>query len=389
MKKRAIMVTVLVILVSFGTMACNQAGNGVVKGGQTYEVESGELAVTVNGSGNIEIAKTRERGLSFGVGGRIDEIKVEKGDRVNKGEEMARLDTSALELGVLKAEDALETAKRVLEDTKEPYDEVDIAVAKSTLAATEAQLSGAYNAWALDQQSTAKWAAVKAAEADLERAQETWDKIEEGFDAEDVAEAERKVAIAEASLEDVRRQLRDAVISAPFGGVIASVDAYEGDIVTPAVMIIKLIDPESKELKIEVDEIDIPQVKVGQRAVIEVEAYPEVEIEGKVSYIYPLSIETFGVVVYEVTIEIEEREEYELLDGMSASADIVVEELQDVLLVPSRAIKRDSEGNRVVEVIEGKEIEERVVSVGASDGDRTEVKEGLEEGQMVLLVERG
>jgi HlyD family secretion protein len=166
---------------------------------------------------------------------------------------------------------------------------------------------------------------------------------------------------------------------------VASVDADEGDNVTSLTTIVTVIDPNSKELKLEVDEIDMPGVKLGQRTIVEVEALPDVRFEGEVTYIYPLSIETFGVVVYEVTIDIEVLEGYEFMDGMSASADIIIDERKDVLLVPSRAVGQDSQGNPMVRVVVDERIEDRPVVTGTNVGGETEILEGLREGEMVVV----
>jgi multidrug efflux pump subunit AcrA (membrane-fusion protein) len=149
MKRWTVAAVLLVLLVSVGTVACNPSGGGAEKDGpsgggaekdgQQVEAKLGDLAITVNGSGNIEISE--ERQLTFGSIGKINEIYVEKGDRVYNGEALAKLDTTSLELAVLKAEDAVEKAKRALEDANEPYDEVDKAVAESTLAAAESKPS--------------------------------------------------------------------------------------------------------------------------------------------------------------------------------------------------------------------------------------------------------
>ena len=69
---------------------------------------------------------------------------------------------------------------------------------------------------------------------------------------------------------------------------------------------------------------------------------------------------------------------------MSATADIVIDERSNVLLVPNRAIKQDSQGNPVVNVVVNEQIEERPVVIGISDGFQTEIIDGLDEGELVM-----
>jgi HlyD family secretion protein len=138
------------------------------------------------------------------------------------------------------------------------------------------------------------------------------------------------------------------------------------------------------ELVVEVDEIDIPGVNLGQEAIIELDALPNAKLAGNVTTIYPLPIEVGGVVVYKVKIIFEVPENLGIKVGMSASADIVLAKRSNVLLVPDRAIDKDKEGKTIVRVVVNKQMEERPVVTGISDGFNTEVISGLGEGEMVL-----
>ena len=139
------------------------------------------------------------------------------------------------------------------------------------------------------------------------------------------------------------------------------------------------------ELKVEVDEIDIADVKPGQRALIEVDALPDLQLEGEVTSISTLSIETGGLVLYEVTISLNASPDSGLKIGMSVIADIIINERNNVLLVPDRAISQDSQGDPIVKVMANEEIEERSVVLGISDGFDTEIVDGLNEGDIVVV----
>jgi len=88
--------------------------------------------------------------------------------------------------------------------------------------------------------------------------------------------------------------------------------------------------------------------------------------------------------LFDVKIEFEVTEGIGLRVGMSASADIVINERSSVLLVPDRAIKQDDQGNDMVEVMVNEQTEERIVVTGLSDGYQTEIISGLEEGEVVI-----
>ena len=413
MKTRVVIGILLLCLTLTAVTACNPfSGDQDKVTEQLVEVVRGDLMVSVSGSGNIVVSD--EANLAFGTSGKIARIYIEEGDDANKGELLAKLDTGPVELALAQAQTALDQAEYNLEKTKEPYSEDDIDSAEAAVEAAEKGLE--YAEWMLDKSEDAVEDAedvlaeatgddIATAEAQLavaEAAVEQWRtemsraeasliaaevQLEAMLDAPDegaVKAAESQLKAARQAVAEAQKQLDEAVITAPFDGEIVNVFADEGDIITPAVPIIHLIDPTVMEIEVEVDEIDIAEVKVGQRVVIEVDALPTLQLEGRVTSISALSIETGGVVLYEVTIGFDVPSGSGLKLGMSATADIIIKEASNVLLVPSRAITEDSEGNPVVKVIVNEEIEERQVTTGISDGFDTEIVYGLNEGETVL-----
>ena len=149
--------------------------------------------------------------------------------------------------------------------------------------------------------------------------------------------------------------------------------------------IVHLVDLTSAELEVEVDEIDIPDIKLGQRAIISVDALPDVELEGEVTFIPQVAREEPGLVLYDVKISFDVPQDLGLRGGMSATADIVIDERNGVLLVPNQAIALDSQGSPVVMVMVDELIEERKIVTGISNGSQTEVLGGLDEGEVVTV----
>jgi RND family efflux transporter MFP subunit len=325
MKRWGIIGTVLLCLALAGSVACQMPDGEINQ--QPADVVRGDLTVTVSGSGYIGV--TNEKQLAFGSGGKIEKLFVEEGDEVKKGEILATLDTSALELSLSQAQLARDEA------------EYNLKQLKDVLHSSQ-------------------------------------DRIKL---------AEEALRVAEEAVTEVQKQLDEAVITAPFDGVIAVLTVKEGDIVPPPTMaaqaIIHLIDLSSLELSAEVDEIDIPDVKPGQKAIIEVDALPDDLIDGEVVSISELPDIQTGLVVYPVKIKFDVPADSAVRAGMSATADIIIQERSDVLLVPSRVVRQDEQGNTVVNVVIGKEIEERAVVTGISNGLQTEIISGLNEGETV------
>ena len=191
---------------------------------------------------------------------------------------------------------------------------------------------------------------------------------------------------------EAERQLNEATIKATFDGVVAQVLVKEGDnIPSPSMApqtVVYLIDPDMMKLVVEVDEIDIPQVVFNQEVIVTLDALLDDEFSGKVTSILPMPMEVAGVVLYNVRIDLEVPENSGVKVGMSASADIIVDQRSDVLMVPSRAVKDDEHGRAVVKVMNNEQIEERVVVVGVDDGLRIEIISGLTEGETVVVESR-
>jgi HlyD family secretion protein len=207
--------------------------------------------------------------------------------------------------------------------------------------------------------------------------------------AQAVKQAQQAVDLARQALVDAQKQLDGAAIAAPFDGVIAAVMAREGDnIASPSLAptpIIQMVNSNFLELAIEVDEVDIPSVKLAQVADVKVDALPGNVFKGKVTAVYPVPVEQGGIVLYEVKIGLDVPDGSGIRVGMSASADIVSAKHENVLIVPSRAVTKKSQGQSVVKVKAGDKIQERVVVVGLDDGIKAEIVSGLTEGETIIV----
>jgi len=224
----------------------------------------------------------------------------------------------------------------------------------------------------LTEEITIKELEVAAAKESVAQAQES------------VELAQQSVRLARQSLDQAQKNLDEATIIAPFEGVVASVGAEEGDTVTTAITIVHLVEPTSMELIVEVDEMDMPGVRLNQEAIISIDALPDATFKGKVTSIYPVPTTVSGIVMYNVKISLDVPEDSDIKIGMSASADVIINKRSNVLLVPSQAIEGDSQGKPVVKVMVNKQIQERPVVTGISDGSDTEIISGLSEGETVV-----
>jgi len=420
-KIRLGLVLALLCLALVSLVACGKETTETQQ--QLVEVTRGDIVLSVAAEGNLSLPWHRE--LAFGTSGTIAKINVDEDDSVVKGQVLASLDTTSLEQSVKAEELAVKTAEIDLELARNDFRSIaypytyhtlilDIPASVADIGDAQKKLNEALELMeqGLELSGEQYWGVLHKLEEAQDDLIEAREKLARGY-GQDVFRTEllsiadywtlraaelgiekAQIALDEAKndLDKARTELEKAVILAPFDGVIAAVDAKEGDKLSSmyyaTTIIIEIIDPTIMELKAEMDEIDIPGVELNQRAIIEVDALPALQLEGKVAYINPVAIEESGVMLYEVTISFDVPLSSGLKSGMSATAELVIDERSQVLLVPNRAIEEDSQGNPMVKVMVDGEIQERPVVLGISDGYDTEIVDGLDEGEIVVIERR-
>lgn len=239
---------------------------------------------------------------------------------------------------------------------------------------------------------TSYWT-LKTAQQNMEQAEvvlaKLRDNIVTGLKKAEVALESARVSLktAQNRLDIARDELGKAEIRAPFDGAVVQVPAKVGEVLTAnyaARTVVKLVNPSRMEIEAEVDEIDIPGLRLGQPGVIKVDAFPGLEMTGEVTFISLLSRQDSGLVVYRIKVGFSVPGGTFLREGMTATVDIITNERKGVLLVPDRAITENSQGSPVVKVMVNGQNEERPVTPGLSDGTETEIVQGLSDGDQVV-----
>lgn len=230
---------------------------------------------------------------------------------------------------------------------------------------------------------------IAAAEANLAQADAELDSLQDGPSTAQVVAAETAVEQARISLQRAINNLEEATLLAPFSGVITAVNVNEGEVANG--ILVEMYDPDSLEAVLEVDEVDIGKISVDQPAVITLEAWPDVEIMGEVASIAPEAISNAStLVVYQVYLSLGQTE-LPVLSGMTANADLLTADDEEVLLVPNAAINADrSTGTYSVNLVTtdsngDEQIEEVEVAIGLRDGNYTQITDGLNEGDQLLV----
>ncbi|MFH2018949.1 MAG: HlyD family efflux transporter periplasmic adaptor subunit, partial [bacterium] len=182
---------------------------------------------------------------------------------------------------------------------------------------------------------------IASAEATIKEREAALENIKEGADALDLRSQELVIRQRKEALAEVRANLADYTVRAPFDGVITTVDVQKGDSVSSGTSVATIITKE-RVAEISLNEVDAADVKVGQKATLTFDAVEELSITGEVAEVDALGTVTQGVVTYNTKIIFDTTDE-RVKPGMSVSASIITDIKQDVILVSSSAIKSSCE----------------------------------------------
>ncbi len=447
MKRWVIILIVVGVLVAgfFGVQAYSrsQARQGI-EDLQTEIITKGDLTATVGATGSVRSNQTTL--LSFQTSGTVDFVLQSLGERVSVGEVLATLERSSLSSQIILAEAELVSAKRALEDlldsgqasaaaqlalaqAQEMLKDADYIeyvrqegyrASSDTIKAAEANLVLAneevdvaqhfYNnasgdagkALALSNliaarqrrdsiQRNLNWylgkpteneqalldADVAIAEARLADAQRDWERVKDGPNPDDIRAAEARVAASEATLDMAR-------ITAPFAGSITSIDVLAGDKITPGTPAFRIDDLSRLLVEVEVSEVDINRVVLGQSVTLNFDAVLDQVYSGVVVELGLIGISMQGVVSFPVTVEVSDADEA-IKPGMTAAVNIIVEQIDNVVLIPNRAV-RIRDGERVVYLFVNGDLTPTPVVLGATSDLYSEVIEGdVNVGDEIIL----
>ena len=191
---------------------------------------------------------------------------------------------------------------------------------------------------------------------------------------------------AELSVAGAERSLSALTMRSPIDGVVTAVHPDAGEEVTPGAPVVTVSDVNTFILSIDVDELDIPTVEIGLEATLKVDAFPGDTFTGGVESVSLAASMSNGVAVFPVRILLPGHPR--LREGMSATAEIEVDRATDVLVVSAEAVTT-SDGVSTVRVLTDEGIEVREVSMGISDGRHTEIVEGLDPGEEIIIASVG
>lgn len=377
MKKVILIIVVVVVvfgLLFLGIRGCKK--NGDTQPTNTAVVEMGNISKTVVATGKIEALYKAE--IKSKIGGLIKQFYVEEGDRVSVGQKLVEIIPGATPVELVRARTEVKAAaydkgfaeKKYLRSKKlheqnlispEEYDQAkaNYQIAKARFFAAMAQLR----------------------------------VLEQGSNVTALVEG---IEISEQDQREIEKETREAIASmtviAPISGIILSRDTDKGSAVIPissaygGTVIMTIADVSEKHFRGDVDEADIGKVHLGLPARIYVETYPDESFKAELTHISPMGREEEDIINFKIRATIDDPED-RLRVGMSADAELILEEHENVLVIPEGAIIYE-DGKTFVNIQDDsvpEGLRKIEITKGISDGLRTEVLSGLEEGQVVVL----
>lgn len=414
---------------------------------QTATVTQGDIVITADGSG--ELVPAVELGVGFRVGGTLNEVLVSVGDRVEKGDLLARLDTEDLERALAEAEVQVQLAQLELADVQAGPSEAELADARAAVRAAQAELTLARDAYErvsnsnLDaaaanqkaqydwyvgyyQKRKAEYEAGRLSQSDLDHAMNAmlsaegrWQEASNQALAEQV-QAKNRLAQAQLALyqaqenlrllesepltdtlmratlavdqallarEQAAANLKAAQLYAPFDGVVMEIVATVGEQVGAHAPVLTLATLQEPLVHFWVEEADLAAVAVGNPVNVVFEALPDRTFTGTIVRVNPMLTTVGNASAVEAWARLDVgTEEADLLSGMTASVEVVAAQARSVLLVPVEALHEMAPGQHAVIVVGPDGTQEtRAVRVGLTDGVNAEILEGLELGEVVSV----
>jgi len=375
MKKRTkIIIGVIVILLIAGIVGASIASKGKEGTPVTFgKVERLDLTSKVTANGQIDAQ--RKVDLSANVMGQIVNLAVREGDVVKKGDFLLQIDEKQLAASARGAEASMQALFSDREGAR-------------------AQLADAQRTF---ERARANAAQQIIPQAELDRARTSLDAARANVSAID-----QRIAQARANVAAARDTLSKTTMTAPMGGVITALPVEEGEVAVigtmnnPGTKLLTIADMSVVEAVMEVDETDIPNVKVGQRATVTIDAYPNKTFEGVVTEVgsSPMTGQGVGTsaeaVNFEVKIQLTNPPQG-VRPGFSASADIITGTRSKALAIPIQALvvrekpntkpPQDEEG---VYVHKNGEVQFVPVVTGLAGDASIEIVRGLSEGQEIV-----
>jgi HlyD family secretion protein len=315
-KKPLIILIIIVIVIALLLLLTGKNNEPASALYKTEQVTKGDLTITVSATGSLKPRNQVDVGSE--LSGIVKTVEVDFNDNVTKGQILATIDTSKLDAQVKQSKASLESANAKVLDSE------------ATLLEMQNELKRMKQVWELSGKKIPSQNEIESAEAAVQRAKAS------------VASARAQISQAKATLEANETDLAKMVIKSPVNGIVLNRTIEPGQTVAAsfqAPILFTLAEDLTKmELSVAIDEADVGMVKNDQDATFTVDAYPNQTFNAKILQVKFGSTATEGVVTYEALLLVENKELL-LRPGMTATAEIIVNQIKDSILVPNASLR--------------------------------------------------
>ena len=357
---------------------------------KTFAAEIGSIKDSFTSNGYVELSTYD---ISFDRAGIINTVNVSEGDFIDSGTLIASLSSEDYESAVATQNNALDQAKLSYQKNSQSRQqniqslENSLLSAKNNLENAQSQydmvcsIEDAYSDVEIDQKRQA-----------LESCQLQYGIALDKYNAEKNSSVDEQIDVlsiekAEENLKNAQDDLQKSMIYSPVSGTIVDISKKEGERITEDDTFIRITSDNSLSIKTDVSEIDISKVSLGMPVQISFNSLGRKTYDGTVEFIDQIAtVSNNGTVTYEVSISISQTEEM-VKDGMSCTVEFITNQVDNVLIVPRKALARTSSDNQYSVTVVGAngEESEKIVEVGLMTSMYAQITGGLSEGENVKV----
>ncbi len=392
-------IVVALLVVAYLGWSHYTASTASVANLQTATVQRGTVVAMVSAAGNV--SAVQDESMAFQTTGRVAKVNVQSGDAVKKGQVLMQLDTTNLQLALQTAQANLLSAQANYKDAqaKNAQNPQQLIAAKAALDNAQAALQQAQAAYDRIGGASNPNIGMTSQALQLQQATNNYDSALATYKQTVATINDSALQVAQANLEQAQvavkqaqNNLAQAQIFAPFDGVVGAVNYTVGQFANTSTPAVEVVNLKALQVEATVSEIDVPKLKVGQTAQLTFDALPNQTYTATVTNVSPVGTITQGVVNYPVTLTLTGTSgrasgasaEGAVMPGMTANVNIVVARVQNVLVIPTRAVH--TLGRReTADVLENGKQVTVPIQTGLSDAQQVEVTSGLTAGEQVVV----
>ncbi|MCJ7694234.1 MAG: efflux RND transporter periplasmic adaptor subunit [Anaerolineaceae bacterium] len=433
-KKKGLIIALIIIavvIISVGAVYINRVSKArqnleALNDLDTIAYAKGELSASISGTGTVRANQTAT--LTWATSGTVGDVKVSLGDQVYGGALLVSLDEVSIPIDILQAQIDVINIQQSLDAL---YDNAPLELAQAKLDLITAEKT-------LDNMATdrAIMNYQRCSDDRIDELQEKYDSAktmherfptsytlqalntalanlnycQAGYSEEEVAEAEARVSLAEEKVINLKNKIEtlkdgpnpDEItklltqkqialarlakkdITAPFDSTITAIYNQQGDLITNGMMAIQLADLSELYVDVQISEVDVHMIKVGQPAELVFDAFFEDNYSGEVVEIAPIGNEIQGVVTYNVTVKLLSGMET-IKSGMTAAVNIITEQIENIYVIPTDALVTVEGQDNVYVMRKGIPTLVEITTGGFSDDMVEVISAEIEDGELIII----